>query len=213
MAWLFQRFRGTCPFSHHHSSRFRKPPSHPGRSDFPSPVGSSSFPQRTFPGLPRFKHSPAYTPWRQGYTASSTPLEISTANLALSPDGAPVRCPPLTESPFARRGVLLGTGRGQPRLGKRYPPLFAHIGSCAPPKHSRRLCSRLYDESLQVTASPRLGVGGSRRYLHNPCIGAWSHTPPRLLSASTRFFLRNIGLTIEVNRSAREIYSMLCNFA
>ena len=102
--------------------------------------------------------------------------------------------------------MLLGTGRGQPRLGKRYPPLFAHIGSCAPPKHSRRLCSRLYDESLQVTASPLLGVGGSRRYLHNPCIGAWSHTPPRLLSASTRFFLRNIGLTIEVSRSAREIY-------
>ena len=84
---------------------------------------------------------------------------------------------------------------------------------CAPPKPSRRLCSRLYDESLQVTASPLLGVGGSRRYLHNPCIGAWSHTPPRLLSASTRFFLRNIGLTIEVSRSAREIYSMLCNFA
>jgi hypothetical protein len=25
---------------------------------------------------------------------------------------------------------------------------------------------------------PLLGVGGSRRYLHNPCIGAWSHTPP-----------------------------------
>ena len=114
MAWLFQRFRGTCPFSHHHSSRFRKPPSHPGRSDFPSPVGSSSFPQRTFPGLPRFKHSPAYTPWRQGYTSSSTPLEISTANLALSPDGAPVRCPPLTESPFARRECYSERGEVNP---------------------------------------------------------------------------------------------------
>ena len=114
--------------------------------------------------------------------------------------------PATYREPLCPPRVLLGTGRGQPRLGERYPPLFAHIGSCAPPKPSRRLCSRLYDESLQVTASPLLGVGGSRRYLHNPCIGAWSHTPPRLLSASTRFFLRNIGLTIEVSRSAREIY-------
>jgi len=24
---------------------------------------------------------------------------------------------------------------------------------------------------------PLLGVGASRRYLHTPCIGAWSHTP------------------------------------
>ena len=41
-AWLCRRFRFTCPFSLVHNSRFRKLPSHPGRSDFPSPVGGSS---------------------------------------------------------------------------------------------------------------------------------------------------------------------------
>jgi hypothetical protein len=115
--------------------------------------------------------------------------------LALGPDDVPKRCPPLTESPFCPPRVLLGAGRGQPRLGRRYPALFARIGSSAPPKPSRRLSSRVYGESLQVPASLLLEVGGSRRYLHNPCIGAWPYTPPRFLSASTRFFLRNIGLT------------------
>ena len=40
-----------------------------------------------------------------------------------------------------------------------------------------RLSSRLYGESLQVPASRLLEDGGSRRYLHSPCIGAWSLTP------------------------------------
>ena len=56
------------------SPRFHKPPSHPGRSDFPRPVGSSSFPQRTFPNTPKLKHSPAYAPWVHSYTSSSTSL-------------------------------------------------------------------------------------------------------------------------------------------
>ena len=59
---------------------------------------------------------------------------------------------------------------------------------------------------------PLLRIAGSRRYLHNPCIGAWPLTPPRFLSAFTRFFLRNIGFTSEVTRSARESSSLQCNF-
>ncbi len=212
MAWLFRRFRGTCPFSHHHSSRFRKPPSHPGRSAFPSPVGSSSFPWRTFPRTPRLKHSPAYPPWVHSYNSSSTLLGSTTALSGTASRRWSQLMPATYREPLCPPRVLLGTGRGQPRLGRRYPPLFAHIGSCAPPKPSRRLSSRLYDESLQVAASLLLGVGGSRRCLHNPCIGAWPLTPPRFLSASTRFFLRNIGLTNEVSRSAREITSIQCNF-
>jgi len=46
----------------HHESRFRKPPSHPGRSDFPSPVGSHGCPRRIFPGGPRVKPSPTCAP-------------------------------------------------------------------------------------------------------------------------------------------------------
>ena len=50
-----------------------QPPSHPGRSDFPSPVGGSSqFPQGTFPCQSKLKHSSAYTPGRHGYNLDST---------------------------------------------------------------------------------------------------------------------------------------------
>ena len=104
--------------------------------------------------------------------------DLTSLYLALSPDDVPKWCPPLTESPFARHECYNGAGRGQPRLGRRYPALFARIGSCAPPKSSRRLSFRVYSESLQVAASLLLEDGGSRRYLHNPCIGAWSRTPP-----------------------------------
>jgi hypothetical protein len=51
---------------------------------------------------------------------------------------------------------------------------------------------------------PRLEEGASRRYLHNPCIGAWTRTPPRSPGALTRFFPEDIGLTSDLTRSARE---------
>ena len=50
---------------------------------------------------------------------------------------------------------------------------------------------------------PLLEGGGSRRYLHNPCMGAWVRTPPRLPGACTRFFPGNFGLTHGKKRSAR----------
>jgi len=34
---------------------------------------------------------------------------------------------------------------------------------------------------------PLLVVGDSRRYLHNPCVGAWTRTPSRFYSAMTRY--------------------------
>ena len=112
------------------------------------------------------------------YTSSSTSLGF---NIAL-PGTESRRCsqvvPATYREPLCPPRVLLGAGRGQPRLGRLYPALFARIGSCAPPKSSRRLSFRVYSESLQVAASLLLEDGGSRRYLHNPCIGAWSRTPP-----------------------------------
>ena len=50
---------------------------------------------------------------------------------------------------------------------------------------------------------PLLGVGPSRRYLHSLCVGAWTLTPWRLFDASTRFFPKNIGLTLDLRGSAR----------
>ena len=50
-----------------------------------------------------------------------------------------------------------------------------------------------------------LGDGPSRHYLCNPCVGAWTHTPPRLSSALAHSFLESTGLTPRKMRSAREI--------
>ena len=140
------------------------------------------------------------------YAFSSTSLGC---NIAL-PGTESRRCsqtvPATYREPLCPPRVLLEAERGQPRLGRRYPALFARIGSCAPPKSSLRLSSRLYGESLQVAASLLLEVGGSQRYPHNPCIGAWPHTPPRSLGALTRFFPRDIGLTSRIIRSAHEIF-------
>ena len=50
-----------------------------------------------------------------------------------------------------------------------------------------------------------LGDGPSQRYLCNPCVGAWTHTPPRFLDACAHCFSKNIGLTSREIRSAREV--------
>ena len=39
----------------------------------------------------------------------------------------------------------------------------------------------------------------------NPCVGAWTHTPPRFLDACAHCFSKNIGLTSREIRSAREV--------
>jgi hypothetical protein len=47
-----------------------------------------------------------------------------------------------------------------------------------------------------------LGVGPSRHYLCNPCVGAWTPTPRSPSSALARFFLEGNGLTSSVKGSA-----------
>jgi hypothetical protein len=63
-----------------------------------------------------------------------------------------------------------------------------------------------FGRSLQVAASPLLEDGPSRRYLYDPCIGAWIPTPSRLSGALVRFFPDHIGLILRVRNSAREKY-------
>ena len=47
-----------------------------------------------------------------------------------------------------------------------------------------------------------LGDGPSRRYLRNPCMGAWTRTPQCSPGALARFFPEDIGLTLEGRCSA-----------
>jgi hypothetical protein len=49
-----------------------------------------------------------------------------------------------------------------------------------------------------------LGVGSSRQYLCNPCVGAWPPTPQCPSSAIARFFPEDNGLTSDVTRLAHQ---------
>ncbi len=169
------------------------------------PLAAAASPQRTFPHTPRLKHSPAYTPWVDGYTSGSTSLGIGTAHLALRPDGAPTRCPPLTESPFAHWRRYLLWGGVQHLLGRRYPAFFAHTGSCAEPNTSHRLRPRPCRQVLAGCYEPLLVDGPSRRYLHNLCMGAWARTPLRSTGALTCFFPVDVGLHPDMRGLARRI--------
>ena len=108
-------------------------------------------------------------------------------------------------APLPVAGVTRSRGDLQGRLRGHYSSFLAHTGSCVRPSPSRRLGGPSYAGSLQVVASPCWGDGPSRHYLCNPCVGAWTHTPPRLSSALAHSFLESTGLTPRKMRSAREI--------
>ena len=61
-------------------------------------------------------------------------------------------------------------------------------------------------ESLSAAADcqPLLGIGPSRHYLCNPCVGAWTPTPQCPPGAFARFFPRDNGLTSDVTGSAHQ---------
>ena len=62
------------------------------------------------------------------------------------------------------------------------------------------------DESLQVAtpALAGLGIGLSRHYLCNPCVGAWTPTPQCPSGALARFFPEDNGLTSDVTGLAHQ---------
>jgi hypothetical protein len=108
----------------------------------------------------------------------------------------------MAESPFARSRCYL-LRRGVPHHVKgRYPSFIAHIGSCARPNVSIRLRSSLFRMVFAGCRQSLLTDAPSRRYLCNLCIGAWTLIPQCLFGALTRFFPKNIGLTLDLRRSA-----------
>ncbi len=97
----------------------------PGRSDFPSPVGSNSFSVL----LNRFLPS--------SETGQSSEI-----------------CPPFTDSSFARAGCYLLRCDLKGHIERHYPFLIATSNSCARPKSTHSLGLLLCQESLQVVANP-----------------------------------------------------------
>ena len=61
----------------------------------------------------------------------------------------------------------------------------------------------------QADCQPLLDDGPSRRYLYNPYMSAWTLTPQCFLGALTRFFPKNIGLTLDLRRSAHQTASAM----
>jgi len=107
-------------------------------------------------------------------------------------------------APLPGMGVAQDPDDFESHLRRHYSSFIAHTGSCARPSPSHRLVF-LVRRVFAGCHQSLLGVGPSRHYLCNPCIGAWTHTPLCLLSALARFFLGNIGLTPWGTRSAHKI--------
>ncbi len=123
----------------------------------------------------------------------------------------PIACPPLTESPFARRRHYLLQGGVSTAWTGVTPPsslVLAHAQGRMPPiDYGLGLVRWVFAGCWE----PLLADGPSRRYLHDLCMGAWTPTPPRSPGAPTRFFPGDIGLTLGITRSARE-KSLQCDF-
>ena len=117
------------------------------------------------------------------------PVESSSSN------GLPstaTECPGLL---CPRRGLpRIGT-TFTGRLGERYLSFTAHTSPRVRPKPSLRLRSPLVHRVFAGCCQPLLGDGSSRRYLHDPCVGARTHTPPLSSVAPIRFFTEDTGLT------------------
>ncbi len=112
--------------------------------------------------------------------------------------------PPSAQSPFARGGCYPLTGRPPESPQRTLLPLPRSYGLM---RQTKSLPAPRWSLGHQVFAGCRqslLGDGPSRHYLCNPCIGAWTHTPPCSSDACAHFFSENTGLTPRETRSARE---------
>ncbi len=117
--------------------------------------------------------------------------------------------PPCAESPFAQNRCYLLWHDVLHHVGRHYPSFIAHTGSCARPKPSCFLQPQLGQQVFAGCRKPLLGNGPSRRYLCNPYMVAWTLTPRRFPGAFTRFFPENIGLTLDLRRSAHRFIPTL----
>jgi hypothetical protein len=182
-----------------------QPPSHPGRSDFPSPVGGSSyFPKEPSHGDPRLKHSPAYIPGRDGYILGSASREVardsgSRSGRVAFPMPATHREPLCPED-----GVTLSRNSVPALFQPALPDLHRSYRLMRQAKILPPASVSLFRQVFAGCYEPLLEDGPSRRHLHGPCTGAWVRTPPRPNGVLVRFFPLGIGLPLGSRGSARE---------
>jgi hypothetical protein len=117
-------------------------------------LAAAACPRRTFPNCPRLKRSLVYTPWQLGYTSGSTPREVVTGSLALSPDGVAYTVPATYREPLCLRRALPGSEGCLASLRRALPLLQRSYGLMRPTKRLSRTWFPYTDESLQVATSP-----------------------------------------------------------
>ncbi len=176
---------------------------HPGRSDFPSPVGDHDFPPTVFPYPTRLKRSLAFTPLGSGLPPVSTKLALSPHSQVLSPGRWALPCPswPRVPSPFP--GITL-PGAASRRLGPALPDRLRSYGLMRQTGMLRGPSLSLGPSVFAGCCEPLLQTGPSRHYLCNLCPGAWTPTRRRSPGALARFFPGDVGLTSQRTGSARQ---------
>ena len=159
---------------------------HPGRSDFPSPVGDHDFSPTAFPYPTRLKRSLAFTPLGSGLPPVSTKLALSPHTQVLSPVRWALPCPswPRVPSPFP--GIPL-QGAASRRLGPALPDRRRSYGLM-------RQTWMLQGPSLSLGApvfagccEPLLHPDPSRHYLCNPYSGRLDPYPAATSRCSYSF--------------------------
>jgi len=112
--------------------------------------------------------------------------------------------PAVYREPLCPVKALPFQGECSHSLNRHYPIFIAHMGSCEQP-NSSHVVNLYITWVLAGCYESLLEDGCSRRYLLNLCIGAWTLTPWRSFCAFTRFFQKDVGLTLVVRSSARSI--------
>lgn len=104
--------------------------------------------------------------------------------------------------PLCPTRALPRSGRPLPAAWKGVTPSSSLVRAHAPDHPPPRASGAVVREVFAGCRQPLLEDGPSRHYLCNPCVGAWTHTPPSPPGALTQFFPGSSGLAPREPRSA-----------
>ncbi len=142
-------------------------------------------------------------PSLQWFTCEHRPL----FNESFSPGSVSrtIQGPPRAQSPFARSRCYLDRRDLACIASEGVTPPSSLIRTHAPDQNPPTDFGLPIQLVFAGCCQPLLGDGPSRRYLCNPCMGAWTPTPGCLSGAFVRFFPESYSLTIVLRSSAHPI--------
>ncbi len=169
----------------------------PGRSDFPSPVLTLTYPLVAFPTRVKLKRRHTYTSPQAGLLPGRPIVRrLHIVRLLLRQSSA--------QSPFARIGCYFLRRHVLHHVSERYPAFIAHTDSCVNPKSSHRLRYNLGRQVFAGCCQSLLEVGSSQRYLRKSFSRCLDPYPGGPCGAYTRFYPQGFGLPPFLTRSAHD---------